>query len=210
MMILVKGKPGSGKSELAESLTLKLMADEYTGRDKPADNAGQTVTAEENNRQASSDEAEIRGQAASVSPLYLATMIPFGEEGAARVKKHRAMREGKGFETLEIPAGLCREEKRLAPYFGGVCLLECVANLAGNEMHATEHAGRRPEEIREIVMEEILWLGRHMKHLVVVTDIFEDIPDADEDTRQYIRLVNEVNRALEEKADRVEGTYENT
>ena len=180
MMILVKGKPGSGKSQLAESLAMKLADEENAGR----------------------------AAVFSGSPLYLATMIPFGEEGAARVKKHRAMREGKGFETLEIPAEFRREERRIAPHFGGVCLLECVANLAGNEMHAAEHAGRRPEEIREIVMEEILWLGRNMKHLVVVTDFFEDIPDADEDTRQYIRLVNEINRFLEEKADRVEGTYE--
>ena len=35
--------------------------------------------------------------------IYLATMIPYGEDGAARVEKHRKMREGKGFTTIEAP-----------------------------------------------------------------------------------------------------------
>lgn len=29
--------------------------------------------------------------------VYLATMEPFGEEGARRIARHRALREGKGF-----------------------------------------------------------------------------------------------------------------
>ena len=33
---------------------------------------------------------------------YIATMIPFGKEGEERVKKHRNMRAGKGFETIEL------------------------------------------------------------------------------------------------------------
>ena len=33
--------------------------------------------------------------------VYLATMEPFGEEGARRIARHRALREGKGFSTLE-------------------------------------------------------------------------------------------------------------
>ena len=35
--------------------------------------------------------------AKSAEKYYIATMRPWGAEGAARVKKHRAMREGKGF-----------------------------------------------------------------------------------------------------------------
>ena len=33
--------------------------------------------------------------------VYLATMELFGEEGARRIARHRALREGKGFSTLE-------------------------------------------------------------------------------------------------------------
>ena len=33
--------------------------------------------------------------------VYLATMEPFEEEGARRIARHRALREGKGFSTLE-------------------------------------------------------------------------------------------------------------
>lgn len=35
--------------------------------------------------------------------IYLATMIPCGEEGRVRVEKHRNMRAGKGFVTIEAP-----------------------------------------------------------------------------------------------------------
>ena len=35
--------------------------------------------------------------------IYLAAMIPYGEEGSARIGKHRKMREGKGFITIEAP-----------------------------------------------------------------------------------------------------------
>ena len=33
--------------------------------------------------------------------LYLATMQPYGEEGAARVEKHRKQRAQRHFDTLE-------------------------------------------------------------------------------------------------------------
>ena len=180
MMILVKGRPDSGKSGLAEHMAMNLAAPEEAGR-----------------RRADTKQGRL---------LYLATMIPYGEEGEARVRKHRAMREGKGFETLEIPSGFRREEPELASFFGGICLLECVANLAGNEMHAPEHAEKSRDEIRDTVVEEILWLRDRMKHLVVVTDMFTETMDADEETREYIRLVDEVNQVLEQRADRVEGT----
>lgn len=33
--------------------------------------------------------------------IYIATMYPFDEESRKRVKRHQAMRQGKGFDTLE-------------------------------------------------------------------------------------------------------------
>ena len=45
----------------------------------------------------------VMEMAAPGDRVYLATMIPYGDEGASRVEKHRKMREGKGFETIEAP-----------------------------------------------------------------------------------------------------------
>lgn len=38
--------------------------------------------------------------------IYIATMYPFDEESKKRVKRHQAMRQGKGFDTLECYTGL--------------------------------------------------------------------------------------------------------
>ena len=35
------------------------------------------------------------------SKLYLATMQPFGKSARARIARHRKLREGKGFHTVE-------------------------------------------------------------------------------------------------------------
>ena len=38
--------------------------------------------------------------------IYIATMFPFDEESKKRVARHRNMRSGKGFETVECYTGL--------------------------------------------------------------------------------------------------------
>ena len=59
--------------------------------------------------------------------VYLATMEPFGEEGARRIARHRALREGKGFSTLERT----RDVGAAVPGLPRGCtlLLEDVGNL---------------------------------------------------------------------------------
>ena len=68
---------------------------------------------------------------------YIATMEPFDGEGRARVAKHRAMRAEKDFETVERYTGLAsvRLPRR------GAALLECVGNLAANELYSPGGAG---------------------------------------------------------------------
>ena len=73
--------------------------------------------------------------AAGQDKLYIATMIPFDEEGRARIEKHRKMRDGKGFVTVEKAVrvdSLIEEQPDLNEK---CCLLECMSNLVGNEMH---------------------------------------------------------------------------
>ena len=69
---------------------------------------------------------------------YIATMEPFDGEGLARVEKHRRMRADKQFETVERYVNLpnLRLPKR------GVALLECVGNLAANELYSPGGAAR--------------------------------------------------------------------
>ena len=66
--------------------------------------------------------------------VYLATMEPFGEEGARRIARHRALREGKGFSTLERT----RDVGAAVPGLPRGCtlLLEDVGNLVANELFA--------------------------------------------------------------------------
>ena len=72
------------------------------------------------------------------SRLYLATMQPFGAAAQARIARHRALREGKGFETVECPLGL--QNLSLSQRYDGI-LLEDLGNLLANEIFAPDGAG---------------------------------------------------------------------
>ena len=135
--------------------------------------------------------------------LYLATMIPFGEEGAARIKKHREMRKGKGFDTIEKSRDLKSLSEDIKPYASGVCLLECVANLAGNEMHDPLNKDLDTEQLAGLVADEISWLKEQVRELIVVSDVFEVTAECDEETAAYIELVNRINSICKDKAERV-------
>ena len=45
--------------------------------------------------------------------IYIATMYPFDEESRKRVQRHRKMRQGKGFETVECYTGLDKNVCRI-------------------------------------------------------------------------------------------------
>lgn len=139
------------------------------------------------------------------APIYLATMIPMDAEGRRRVEKHRRQRAGKGFETVERPrdlVGWLRERRDLAER---VCLLECAANLVGNEMRAAANARLSDSELARLVVESIVALGAATRALVVVSDEFElDAPGYDDETRRYVAILRETNEALRKIADRVD------
>lgn len=131
-------------------------------------------------------------------PLYyIATMVPYGEEGHRRVERHRKLRAGKGFETIECFVNL-KEQELPEP---GVVLLECLSNLTANEMFEENGAGERTVE--EILQGMESLRGRCV-HLVTVTnDIFSDGLHYDETTEQYQRRLGILNQKLAREADRV-------
>lgn len=133
---------------------------------------------------------------------YLAAMQACDEESRARVERHRKMREGKAFVTIEQPV---RVQEALALMEAGekTALLECVSNLTANEMFGKE--GRRPEAaVVEEVTEGIAMLREKLAHLVIVSNnVFEDGRVYDQGTTAYLRAMGQINRRLSAMADEV-------
>ncbi|MDO5135269.1 MAG: bifunctional adenosylcobinamide kinase/adenosylcobinamide-phosphate guanylyltransferase [Eubacteriales bacterium] len=129
--------------------------------------------------------------------IYIATMNPYDIESKKRVERHRRLRAGKGFETVERYTGL---QDLILPS-GAVGLLECLSNLTANEMFSPEGAG---EETVEAVLSGVESLKRQLSHLVIVTnEIFSDGEVYTEDTLRYQKYLGELNRRLAAAADEV-------
>ena len=129
--------------------------------------------------------------------IYIATMYPFDMESKKRVHRHRNMRAGKGFETVECYTNL----KDLLLPKDSVVLLECMSNLVANEMFQKDGAKERTVEeslrgIREI--------AGYVRHLVIVTnEIFSEAAIYEGETETYRKYLGEINRSLGEMADEV-------
>ncbi|MCR5342706.1 MAG: bifunctional adenosylcobinamide kinase/adenosylcobinamide-phosphate guanylyltransferase [Butyrivibrio sp.] len=135
--------------------------------------------------------------------LYVATMIPYGKEGEERIARHRKMREGKGFITIECPTEVDRLIDDIDSLEERNILLECMSNLVGNEMHSESNNGLSQEELSGRIITETMMLGEKCKNLVIVSNSFpDDDPLYDEDTKLYVKLVNKVNVLLKEKSDK--------
>ena len=129
--------------------------------------------------------------------LYIATMVCFDEESRQRVKRHRKMRKEKHFDTLECPTDLVhvRIPKDTA------VLLECMSNLAANEMFEEKGAG---EKTVEAVLEGIKKLRSQVRHLVIVTnEIFSEAASYEGDTIRYQEYLGIINQNIGKMADEV-------
>lgn len=128
---------------------------------------------------------------------YIATMQPFGEEAMARIEKHRAMRAQKQFETIECytDLGSVRLTER------GNVLLECMSNLAANELYAPEGAGA---SAYDAILTGVDALYYQCNTLVIVSnEVFTGGKQYAGDTDTYLHLLAAVNRALARRADNV-------
>lgn len=129
--------------------------------------------------------------------FYIATMKPWDEEGRKRIQKHRSMREGKGFETLEV-YGRCHDLK--FPKDSSV-LLECLSNLTANLFYSPQYQN---QELETLIVLDILNLKKQVKNLVIVTnEIFSDGISYDAETAAYCRILGQINQCLGKEADQV-------
>lgn len=162
---------------------------------------------------------------------YIATMQVFDDEGQRKIDRHRRLRAGKGFITIEQPRDIKDAVSKLQSEnclkTGRLALLECMSNLVANEMFPpvdasdTKEAGVKkepldePENMRDYdntlislvskkVLKEVSSLSENVAELVIVTNnVFEDGVCYDESTMNYIKAMGIVNRGLAAMAESV-------
>lgn len=140
--------------------------------------------------------------AGKTQKYYLATMQVWDEEGRAKIEKHRKMRAGKGFITIEQPTFVEEALKKICSKESAV-LLECMSNLAANEMFSRENIESSMKVTDKIIrgMEQI---KENTGHLVIVTNnVFEDGVRYDDTTMEYIAALGHINEKLAAMADEV-------
>lgn len=184
MMILINGGSSSGKSAFAETLIVEQAKKEEV----MAEAAGKLM-------RGGARKTDMRHQPS----CYLATMIAWDEECRERIRKHRKMREKKNFMTIECPVDLLKAEVPARSR----CLLECVSNLAANEMYRRDMED--PENgAMERILEGIRMIRKNADFLVVVTnDVSGDQGPYSEETEAYRKLLGGINCALAGEADEV-------
>ena len=149
---------------------------------------------------------------------YIATMQVYDAEGGKKVARHRRLRAGKGFVTMEQPRDIGEVDfsKRVQqamepPDCAGqnvterprCALLECMSNLVANEMFA-ENKIRLRDEVTAQILDGIEALNSQLAHFLIVTNnVFEDGISYEETTAEYIEAMGQVNERLAAMADTV-------
>ncbi|WP_026510432.1 MULTISPECIES: bifunctional adenosylcobinamide kinase/adenosylcobinamide-phosphate guanylyltransferase [unclassified Butyrivibrio] len=166
MIYLVIGTSNSGKSVLAEELSMKTD-DPYR--------------------------------------VYLATMKIYDDAGKERVEKHRRQREGKGFVTIEKEYGIAETLAQIPDPQKTTVLLECVSNLAGNEMFENpEGKNLTTIELIDKVVDEIKQLSKKVNNIIIVTNEYErDDEGYDVSTRRYVYILSMINEKLSAFSEKI-------
>lgn len=141
-------------------------------------------------------------QSSKGKKYYLAAMQIVDEEGQSKVMRHRELRSGKGFITIEQPTAI-HETLTQMEKGAKTVLLECMSNLAANEMFS--RTGIKTEtEVIENIMSGVALLKEQTTHFVVVSNnIFEDGNVYDKTTMDYIHTMGVINQKLAALADKI-------
>lgn len=133
---------------------------------------------------------------------YIATMQVCDAESEKKMERHRGLRNGKNFFTIEQFRDI---EKAAEKMEAGekTALLEDVANLTANEMFA-DKIPETEEAVTEKIVKGIATISRELAHFVIVSNnVFEDGKEYDGSAMAYIRAMGSINQKLAEMADEV-------
>lgn len=128
--------------------------------------------------------------------IYIATMEPYGEEAFCAIERHRRIRSGKKFDTIEK----YRNIAEIQIPKGCAVLLECLGNLLANEMFSKIAS----ENIADKITDGLIHLKKNSAELVIVSSIVNcDGIEYSPETTEYCRILTEINSRAAELADNV-------
>lgn len=140
----------------------------------------------------------------SEKKYYLATMKVFGDEGFKRVQRHKELRAGKDFDTLEketlddFPS-----IKELVQEKNSTILIECISNLVANEMFRNDGIVH-PEKVVGKIRSDFVGIKNCTENFVIVSNnVFEDGIEYDDTTKKYMKALGDINIYFASIADRI-------
>lgn len=133
---------------------------------------------------------------------YLATMQVYGEEGLKKVERHKQLRSGKGFITIERQTRIELAANEL-PKESSVVLLECMSNLVANEMFTETEMYDSEYVVNKVIngMKELI--DKADTTVIVTNNVFEDGIEYDHGTKEYMKALGTINQKLAVMADTV-------
>lgn len=144
------------------------------------------------------DMAVLHSKGTGSSLVYIATMENKTDAARERIKRHRQLREGKGFLTIEEMHKLSVHDLSVS---GKTVLIECISNLCANiyykEMGDKGAKDSDIERMTEFVIDGVKKLSKTADEIFIVSnDIFSDGTIHDPWTESYMMYLAHVNEEL--------------
>ena len=143
-----------------------------------------------------SEYAEQLAVSLSSQRYYIATMQVDDAESERRICRHRQMRAGKGFHTVERALDLAGLDLYCP---GAAALLECASTLLGNELYLTGGAGVNAPDAIMAGIERLLAEGLDV--VVVSNDVLSAGAPCTPEMRTYITALGRLNCLIAAAAD---------
>ena len=125
---------------------------------------------------------------------YIATMRPFGVDGQEKIAKHRKMRQGKNFQTIECYGNLAA---LTLPQKNSVVLLECITNLVADELYDCNGMLQPIEQVQSRVLQGVQTLSEQCENVIIITnDVGSDGMLYEQETKDYVHLLGAINCIL--------------
>lgn len=138
-------------------------------------------------------------EAGEMPRCYVATMEPFGGEAEKRIERHRKLRAGKGFTTVECATHL----ERLRLPERGAALLEDLSNLLANEIWSESGRGWSGGLVEELCRTIKALSDEQRLFVVVGNDVHRDGEAQTPEMERYASLLADCQTRLAALADEV-------